>query len=170
MPSPRCHFSQRYLIYGKVKSVSRSVVFRLFATAWTRGRLPDSSVHRILQARILEWVALSFSRVSSLPRNGTWVFCIGRWILYYWVTYTSIKQKKKGKKLKQIKGGSSKSQDERITLTLEMVEAAPSRWWVMILSTVDRPICTRNWSVSAKEFPFNTPMLLEEKNKIKALL
>ena len=27
--------------------------------------LPGSSVHRILQARILEWVAISFSRVSS---------------------------------------------------------------------------------------------------------
>ena len=30
---------------------------------------PDSSVHGILQARILEWVAISFSRVSSRPRN-----------------------------------------------------------------------------------------------------
>ena len=31
--------------------------------------LPDSSVHEILQARILEWVATSFSRGSSLPRD-----------------------------------------------------------------------------------------------------
>ena len=31
--------------------------------------LPDSSVHGILQARILEWVGISFSRGSSLPRN-----------------------------------------------------------------------------------------------------
>ena len=30
--------------------------------------LPSSSVHGILQARILEWVAISFSRASSLPR------------------------------------------------------------------------------------------------------
>ena len=30
---------------------------------------PGSSVHGILQARILEWVAISFSRVSSQPRN-----------------------------------------------------------------------------------------------------
>ena len=28
-----------------------------------------SSVHRILQARILEWVAIPFSRVSSQPRD-----------------------------------------------------------------------------------------------------
>ena len=33
-------------------------------------------VHGILQARILEWVAIPFSKGSSWPRNGTWVFCI----------------------------------------------------------------------------------------------
>ena len=37
---------------------------------------PDSSVHGILQARILEWVAISFSRESSRPRDGTHVSCI----------------------------------------------------------------------------------------------
>ena len=43
---------------------------------------PASSVHEILQARILEWVAISSSRVSSLARNQICVSCIGRWILY----------------------------------------------------------------------------------------
>ena len=38
--------------------------------------LPGSSVHGILQARILEWVAISFSRGSSLPKNQTQVSCI----------------------------------------------------------------------------------------------
>ena len=33
--------------------------------------LPGSSVHGILQARILEWVAISFPRGSSLPRDLT---------------------------------------------------------------------------------------------------
>ena len=37
--------------------------------------LPGFSVHRILQARILEWVAISFSRASSRPRDRTQVFC-----------------------------------------------------------------------------------------------
>ena len=37
---------------------------------------PGSSVHRILQARILEWVAISFSRGSSPPRDQTQVSCI----------------------------------------------------------------------------------------------
>ena len=37
---------------------------------------PGSSVHGIFQARILEWVAISFSRGSSPPRDGTCVSCI----------------------------------------------------------------------------------------------
>ena len=40
-----------------------------------------SSVHGILQAWILEWVAIPFSRGFSQPRDGTWVFCIsGRFL------------------------------------------------------------------------------------------
>ena len=47
---------------------------------------PGSSVHGILQARILEWVAMPFSRGSSRPRDGTCisgVSCIGRRVLYH---------------------------------------------------------------------------------------
>ena len=36
----------------------------------------DYTVHGILQARILEWVAFPFSRISSQPRDGTQVSCI----------------------------------------------------------------------------------------------
>ena len=43
--------------------------------------LPDSSVHGISQARILEWVAVSFPRGSSWPRDQTRVSCIGKQIL-----------------------------------------------------------------------------------------
>ena len=42
-----------------------------------------SSVHEILQARILETVAILFSRRSFWPRDHTLVSCIGRWILYH---------------------------------------------------------------------------------------
>ena len=37
---------------------------------------PGSSVHGILQARILEWVVIPFSRRSSQPRDQTQVSCI----------------------------------------------------------------------------------------------
>ena len=53
---------------------------------------PGSSVHGILQARILEWVAISSSRGSSWPRDQTHascVSCIGRQILYHWATWES---------------------------------------------------------------------------------
>ena len=48
--------------------------------------LPGSSVYGILQARILEWVAIPFSRGSSWPRDWTWVSCTGRQILHHWAT------------------------------------------------------------------------------------
>ena len=43
---------------------------------------PGSSVHCISQARILEWVAISFSKESFLSRDQTCVSYIGKWILY----------------------------------------------------------------------------------------
>jgi len=48
---------------------------------------PGSSIHGILQVGILEWVDISFSRVSSWPRDGTHVSCIGRRIPYHWATW-----------------------------------------------------------------------------------
>ena len=47
---------------------------------------PGSSVLGILQARILEWVAIPFSRRSSRTRNRTWVFCIVGRFLTVWTT------------------------------------------------------------------------------------
>ena len=51
---------------------------------------PGSSVHGILQARILEWVAMSSSTGSSWPKDWTYISCvssIGRQILYHWATW-----------------------------------------------------------------------------------
>ena len=44
---------------------------------------PGSSDHGISQVRMLEWVAISFSRGSSRPRDQIHVSCIGRQILYH---------------------------------------------------------------------------------------
>ena len=49
--------------------------------------LPGSSIHGISQARTLEWVAISFSRGSSWPRDRTCVSCIGMQVLYCWATW-----------------------------------------------------------------------------------
>ena len=50
-------------------------------------RQPGPSVHGILQARIWEWIAISFSRGSFQSRDWTCVFRIGRWILYHGTTW-----------------------------------------------------------------------------------
>ena len=54
---------------------------QLFATPWTVAHQAPS-VHGILQARVLEWVAMPSSRESSQPRDQTRVSCFGMWILY----------------------------------------------------------------------------------------
>ena len=55
-------------------------IFSLYI-AQALSHAPDSSVHGILQARILEWVAVPFSRESAQPWDQTHIsciFCIGR--------------------------------------------------------------------------------------------
>ena len=55
---------------------------------------PGSSVHGIFQARILDWVAISYARESSWPRDGTHVSCVcctGWQILFYWAVLPFLK-------------------------------------------------------------------------------
>ena len=55
--------------------------------------LPGSSLHGILQTRILEWVAIFFSRGSSWLRDKTWVSCSAGRLFTIWDTsyvYTSV--------------------------------------------------------------------------------
>ena len=58
--------------------------------------LPDSSVRGIFQARVLEWVPISFSRGSSRPKDrirASCISCIGRQILYHSTTMKYLKVK-----------------------------------------------------------------------------
>ena len=48
--------------------------------------LPGSSVHGIFQARILEWVAISFYRISAQPRDWTQASCIVGRCFTIWAT------------------------------------------------------------------------------------
>ena len=52
---------------------------------------PGSSVRGILQAGILEWVAMPSSRGSSQLRDQTQVSHMGRWILYHWTTWEALR-------------------------------------------------------------------------------
>ena len=51
---------------------------------------PGSSVHEIFQARKLEWVAISFSRGSSQPRDRTWVSCNAGKFFTDWATREAL--------------------------------------------------------------------------------
>ena len=78
--------SQYWCLSVRVPSFSR---VWLFVTPWTVAHQAPLSMG-ISQARILEWVAISFSRESSRPRDGTYVSCvscIGRWVLYHCTTW-----------------------------------------------------------------------------------
>ena len=68
---------------------------------WNRSVLSDSlwphglyltscSVHGFIHARVLGWVAISFSRGSSPPRDQTWVSCIARKFFTVWATKETL--------------------------------------------------------------------------------
>ena len=64
---------------------------------------PGSCVQEIFQARILEWVAISFSRESSQPRDQTQVSCTAGRFFTNWATREVLEEKKsKRKKSKRI--------------------------------------------------------------------
>ena len=79
----------------KREKVEEALVSDLMSTSLRRVWLCDPmdcspagySVHEISQARIMAWVAISSSRGSSQLRDRTQVSCIGRQILYHWVTW-----------------------------------------------------------------------------------
>ena len=82
--SPAFHLHTFYILMC-VCSVAQQCL-----TLWQMDcSLTGSSVHGSFQARILEWVAISFSRGSSQPRDRTHIFCvssIGRQIRYHFAT------------------------------------------------------------------------------------
>ena len=70
--------------------LSRSVVSN---SMWPHGLWPpDSSVHEILQARTLEWVAIPFFRGSSQPRDWTQVSSTAGGFLTVWATRKALFQ------------------------------------------------------------------------------
>ena len=73
-----CHvyYFYNFLLWGKWKW-SRSVAQSCPTLCGPMNcSLPHSSVHGIFQARVLEWVAISFSRGSSWPRDWIQISCI----------------------------------------------------------------------------------------------
>ena len=98
------------------------------------------SVHGISQARILEWVAIFFSRASSWPRDWTHISsgsCIGRWILYHGATwevwynphdcsislqYVATKRKDVGREEGRMEGHERETAEQKVNRTHEATE------------------------------------------------
>ena len=74
------------VMYGCQWNWSRSVMSESCLCDPRDCRLPSPSIHGILQARILEWAAISFSRRSSWPRDWTWFSRIAGRPFTFWAT------------------------------------------------------------------------------------
>ena len=89
--------------------------------------MPGSSVYGISQARILEWVAISYSRASSQPKESNphlLHLLLGRQILYHWATWKAHKGAKSGMKSVMIFVSSS---DHFLTQKLQILHPTLSR-------------------------------------------
>ena len=84
---------------------------------------PGSSVHRILQARILEWVAISLSRASSQPKNRTQVSCIAGRFFY--------QLNRKGSKWRQLKDIFIKQELEKDPQKTGTWKLSPTNWGIL---------------------------------------
>ena len=86
------HEIKRCLLFGR-KAITKLLIVVVLVTQSCSTlfdpmdcSLPGSFVHRIFQARILEWVAISSSRGSSQPGYQThisYISCICRKVLYH---------------------------------------------------------------------------------------
>ena len=85
------HFSSsnNYQITICVNSLLVLSRVQLFCNPKDRS-LPGSSVHSISQGRILEWVAISFSKGSSQSRGRTYISRIGKQIFYLLATREAL--------------------------------------------------------------------------------
>ena len=80
-PEPSTHHPNAFFI------VKSTWAMKLHSHVWDPVDCSSpGSVHRILQARILEWVTILFSRGSSSSRERTWVSCIASGLFTIWAS------------------------------------------------------------------------------------
>ena len=93
---PACLWTLNFSMRHEDKE-SQSRVAQSCPTLWDPMdcSLPGSSVHTIFQARILEWLAISFSRVSSWPTDWTQVFHIVGRHFTIWATREVLRHEDK---------------------------------------------------------------------------
>ena len=84
---PNCPKPKQYTVHSSVVLVAQSCL-----TLWVPLDCspPGSSVHGILLARILGWIAMPSSKISSWPRDWTWVSCIAGRLFTVWATREAV--------------------------------------------------------------------------------
>ena len=90
--SPKLYYFRMWLYLRQgSKSSKVSVSYSVVSNSlWPHGSPPGSFVHGILQERILEWVAIPFSRGSSRSRDQTQVSCIAGEFFTVWATREAL--------------------------------------------------------------------------------
>ena len=108
----------------------------MFATSRAAAR--HSSVHGILQVRILEWVAILFSKGSSPPRDQTGVSCLAGRFFTLGAIRTDCGQKAKSGKFKVVKSCSSCSGQRQRQSAGEGGSAGSKRWFKKEITSFSR--------------------------------
>ena len=134
---------------------------RLFAAPWTAARQAPLSLG-ILQARILEWVAISFSKGSSQPRNRTLLSCVAGRFFTDWATCPNcLTHLRKGTSLWYIKRSHLIANEKSLFVFYENVYP----WWHYSTPKVKhliQPVNTTseqqsNWKERQKSFSGSWP-------------
>ena len=115
--------------------------------------LPGSSIHGILQARILEWVAISFSRRSSWPRDWAWVsHIVGRRFTIWatrqvWRNHDTNKIKKKKFVLQRLSNTPSPPSHRHVSCAHVIAESLPKSFKAEACVIVSKNLWEL-WSIS----------------------
>ena len=123
--------------------------------------LPGSCVHRILQAKTLEWVVMPYSRRSSQPRDWTQVACITGRFFTIWATREALISTGVGQLVEwPVKIGKQKTQCKKIDRSAEgqQWQVPDTHNSILGLSTTLRMRGPKYWSFSfsispSKEIP-----------------
>ena len=93
---------------------------------------PDFSVHGIFQARILEWVVISFSKGSSPPKDRTIFSCVscnGRQILYHCTTWKAMSPALLKISINNHTINTHPASSSAVVLHLDCMSESPERVW-----------------------------------------
>ena len=124
--------------------VSRSVVSDSLCDL-TDYSPPGSSVHGILQARILEWVAIPFSRGSSWPRDWTWVSCTAGRSFPIWATRNFVPA---DQELLSPRSPQVLATTHLLSVSMDMPVLSITHTWNQIISGLLRLVCFTQQDVS----------------------